>query len=147
MTFSPEHGTCRCGAVEIEVSAPPFMTMACHCRGCQRMTSSAFSLTMMVPAAALRVTRGETVRGGIGGPMGDHRFCDRCKSWLFTRFEGQDFVNVRPTMFDRPDWSRPFAEVQTAEKLDWVQLPVRHSFERFPPPEQYGPLIAEFTGG
>lgn len=27
----------------------PILTMACHCRGCQRMSASAFSLTAMFP--------------------------------------------------------------------------------------------------
>lgn len=145
MTFNTETGTCRCGAVEIEMAAPPIMISACHCRGCQRMSASAFSLTMMVAGDAFRVTRGETVRGGIKGPMLDHRFCPDCLSWMFTRIEGRDFVNVRPAMFDNPAWRMPFIEVQTAEKLDWVTIPARHSFERFPPPEAYGPLIAEFA--
>ena len=109
------------------------------------MSASAFSLTMMVPAAAVTVIKGETVRGGAESEMLDHRFCGACKSWLFTRIVGQDFINVRPGIFDRPDWQRPFIEVQVAEKLDWVSLPVHHAYDRFPPPEDFGRLIAEFA--
>jgi hypothetical protein len=37
-----QEGGCRCGQVRIKVTVPPFLTMACQCTGCQRMTGSAF---------------------------------------------------------------------------------------------------------
>ena len=138
-------GSCRCGNTRIEISAPPFMTSACHCSGCQKMSSSAFSLTAMVPAAAFRVTAGEPVKGGVRGPQLDHYFCPDCKTWMFTRIAGQDFVYVRPTLLDDPRWTEPFIETMTAEKLAWVRTPARHSFEGFPAPEDYQRLVAEFA--
>ena len=57
----PAVGRCRCGQLRIEVSAPPIMTAACHCRGCQRMSASAFSLTALMPGDAFRVVDGEPV--------------------------------------------------------------------------------------
>lgn len=142
----PLGGTCRCGRTRIEIAAAPIMTSACHCRGCQRMSASACSLTAMVPTAAFHVTRGEPVRGGIKGPELDHRFCAHCMTWIFTRIAGMDaFVNVRPTMFDDPRWSRPFIETMTAEKLPWAETGARYSFVGFPPVEDYGRLMEEFA--
>lgn len=142
----PLVGTCRCGRVSIEIAAPPIMISACHCRGCQRMSSSAYSLTAMIPAQAFRVIEGEAVKGGVQGPELDHFFCSFCKTWMFTRVVGMDgFVNVRPTMFDDPRWSEPFIETMTAEKLPWVQTPARHSYEGFPPVEDYEQLVKEFA--
>jgi hypothetical protein len=93
-------GQCRCGKVRIKTSAPPLLTMACHCTGCQRMSASAFSLSAAFPVASFSVSQGETVIGGLHGPAG-HHFCAHCKSWMFTRSEGMEwFVNVRPAMFD-----------------------------------------------
>lgn len=139
-------GTCRCGDIEIEVTAPPFMTAACHCRGCRKMSSSAYSLTAMFSRQALRVTKGEPVKGGRKGPELDHFFCPSCMSWMFTRITGMDdFVNVRPTMFDKPEWTRPFIETMTAEKLPWVETPARHSYEAFPPMEDFQKLMREFA--
>jgi hypothetical protein len=98
-TDFPCVGHCRCGALRIEIAAPPVLTAACHCRGCQRMSASAFSLTAMVPAEAFKVLEGELVKGGIHGPNLDHYCCANCKSWVFTRIVGFDaFVNVRPTI-------------------------------------------------
>jgi hypothetical protein len=140
----PMPGARRCGAVRIRASAPPLITLACHCRGCQRMSSSAFSLTAMFAADAFAVIDGSPVQGGKPG-NGMHHFCGTCMSWMFTRPPGMDFVNVRPTMFDATDWFVPFAESYTCEKLPWASTPATHSFERFPPMEQYQALIAEYA--
>lgn len=50
----PSEGRCRCGEVQFRISAPPILTMACHCRGCQRMSASAFSLSAAIPSGGLR---------------------------------------------------------------------------------------------
>ena len=86
----PWEGGCRCGAVRIRVTKPPLLTAACHCTGCQRMSASAFSLTLSVPADGFEVIEGEPVIGGLHGPQAHHYHCDRCKSWMFTRIEGMD---------------------------------------------------------
>jgi hypothetical protein len=146
MDFTPRTATCRCGNLQIEVSAPPIMTAACHCRGCQRMSASAFSLTAIFPAQAFRVVKGTPVKGGIQGPTLDHFFCPDCKTWMFTRVVGMsDIVNLRPTMFDTPQWSDPFIETMTRSKLPWATTPARHSFAEFPSQAEFPRLIAEFA--
>jgi hypothetical protein len=49
-----QEGGCRCGQVRIKVSSAPFLTMACHCTGCQRMTARAFSLSAAIPSQGFR---------------------------------------------------------------------------------------------
>ena len=145
-SLGPAAGTCRCGNTRMEVSAPPLATMVCHCRGCQRMTSSAFSLSALIPAEAFRVTAGEPVRGGLRGPDLHHYFCPDCMSWMFTRIDGlDDVVNVRTTLFDEPRWTDPFIETMTAEKLPWVQTPARHRYEGFPSMEDFQALIEAYV--
>lgn len=142
----PMEGGCRCGAVRFRIDAAPMVTMACHCAGCQKMTGSAYSLTVMVPSAGFAVTKGEPIRGGMREGVIHHQHCDACKSWVFTRFEpDMGFVNVRSTMLDAASWAAPFIESCTAEKLPWATTPARHSFAAFPPKEAYGPLMAEFA--
>ena len=141
----PWDGECRCGRLRIHVSVPPILTAACHCRGCQRMSASAYSLTAMIPSNGFAVTQGDP---GIGGLHGEHRhfFCPHCKSWMFTRPHGFDqFVNVRPTMLDDVTWFVPFIETYTSEKLPWATTPALHSFERFPQMTDYAGLVAEYA--
>lgn len=139
----PVDGACMCGQVKLRVTAPPIITMACHCKGCQKLSASAFSLTAMIPADALEVT-GQTQIGALHGDNPYH-YCPHCLNWLYTRLSGAPFINIRPTMFDVPAWSTPFIESYVTERLPWARTSARHSFAKFPEPESYGPLMAEFA--
>ncbi len=141
----PWEGRCRCDRVRLRVTQPPIMATACHCTGCQRMSSSAFSLNLMLPAAGLQILTGEPVVGGLHGPS-KHLFCGHCMTWMFTRPEGMDqLVNLRPSMLDDHSWFEPFVETYTGEKLPWARTPATHSFARFPEASDYEGLIREFA--
>jgi hypothetical protein len=143
----PWEGGCRCGRVRIRLTEPPLIATACHCTGCQRMTASAFSLTLTFTSPALRVIAGEPVLGGLHGPT-RHYHCAHCKSWIFTRPEGMDdYVNVRAPMLDESRWISPFVEVWTREKFPWANTSATYSYETVPPIEEYGKLIQEYAQG
>jgi hypothetical protein len=141
----PCEGGCRCGQVRIRIAAQALLTMACHCSGCQRMTGSAFSLSVAIPSDGFSVTGGEPVIGGMHGAT-RHFFCPHCMSWMFTRPEGLDFfVNVRPTMLDDSTWFVPFIETMTSERLPWATTPAKYSYERWPEMSEFDGLIKEYT--
>jgi hypothetical protein len=146
----PVEGGCRCGQVRFRVSAPPLVTSACHCTGCQRMSSSAYSLTATVLTDAFEVLQGEPVIGGLHGET-RHYFCPHCMSWMFTQADAiAGLTNVRSALLDDPRWTEPFVETFTAEKLSWVTTTAAHSYETFPSFEEYGDLMkayAEWSGG
>lgn len=137
-------GGCRCGEIRFKVFGDPLITMACHCRGCQRMTASAYSVSAFYPADRFEVLAGEPVAGALRGPQ-RHLYCPSCLSWVFTRPEGMDdFVNVRSTLLDSPQNDAPFIETVIAEALPWARIGAAHAFEGFPPREQFPALIGEF---
>jgi hypothetical protein len=138
-------GSCRCGAVRFEADGAPLVTMACHCRGCQRMSASAFSLSSLFPADRFRLTQGETVRGGLrSGP--DHRFCASCMSWLYTVPEGlEEFVNVRSPMFEDAAEHRPFIETFTSERLGWAVSGAERSYDAVPGEAEFGGLMEAYA--
>ena len=156
----PADGSCRCGRVHFRISKPPILTMVCHCRGCQKMTASAYRLSAAIPGDGFEVSKGEPVfgvlHGGDAGAQGGslagedfgHYFGGWCMSWMFTRPPPAlgDFVNIRVTLMDDTAWFTPFMETQTAEKLPWVTTPAARTFERFPSMEEFGGLIAEYAG-
>lgn len=140
----PWTARCRCERLQMRVTMAPVVTMACHCTGCQRMTASAFSLSVLLPAAGFEVTAGETE---IGGLHGDHRHfhCAYCKSWAFTRPAGMDgFVNLRAMTLDDRAWYVPFVETCTSEAFPWAKTGATHSFPNIPPVEAFGPIVSEF---
>lgn len=142
----PWDGGCRCGEVRVRVTRAPLLTGACHCTGCQRMSASAFSLSIAVPADGFEVTAGEPVRGGLGTGPQNHFHCPRCKAWLFTRVQGFDwFVNVRAPVLDDHAWCTPFSEFWTSEKLPWAATGAPHSYETVPGMAEFEPLMKAFA--
>jgi hypothetical protein len=147
----PLAGQCRCGDIRLRIDAPPILTMACHCRGCQRMSASAYSLSAAIPTRGFEVTRGEPVLGGLRDPQLRHFFCPACMSWMFTRPPAivtrflPEFVNVRATMFDDVSWFSPFIETWTRTKLPWATTTAAHSYAEFPPEADYAMLLAKFA--
>ena len=141
----PQQGSCRCGRVKLRISKPPLLTMACHCTGCQKMSSSAYSLSAAIPSDGFEVIEGEPVIGGLHGPA-KHYFCEYCMTWMFTRPDGIDFfVNLRPTMLDDPTWFSPFVETWTSKKLPWAATPAKYSYAALPAMDEYQGLIGEYT--
>jgi len=132
-----------CGQVRMKISAPPIMTMACHCKGCQKLSASAFSLTAMIPAEGVEVVGGTAI-GALHGES-KYEYCPRCLNWLLTRPADVPFVNIRPTMFDVPAWSTPFIESFVCEKLSWARTSAVRSFDQFPGAGDYGMLMQAYA--
>jgi hypothetical protein len=141
----PIDGRCRCDRLRVRLTEAPIMTAACHCFGCQRMSSSAFSLTAMCIASAFAVTKGEPVIGGLHGNDLHHFFCGYCMTWIFSRPAPlPHVVNVRPTMFDDHAWFAPFIETYTKARLHWAHTGALRSFLEFPPMDAFGMLLQEY---
>lgn len=141
----PWNAACLCGQVRMVISAAPVITMACHCRGCQKLTGGAYSLSLLIPSAGFAVTEGEPVIGGLHGPD-RYWFCPHCKCWPYTQPQAlPDIVNVRPALLEDASWFTPFAETMAASRLPGAVTGARHSFDAYPPMDQFGPLMAEFA--
>jgi hypothetical protein len=121
------------------------MSGACHCTGCQRMSASAFSLSVAIPADGFAVIAGEPTIGGLHGAT-RHYFCPHCMTWMFTRPEGMDwFVNLRTTMLDHAGSLAPFVETYAAEKLPFAQTGAVRSFKTLPPMDAWEGLMREYA--
>ncbi len=143
----PWNASCLCGQVRMRITAPPVIAGACHCKGCQKLTSGAYSLTLMLPISGFEV-EGETQLGALHRPESQHHYCTRCLSWLYTTAPGLEqmgFLNFRPTMLEDSSWVVPFIESQTAEKLPGAVTGAKHSFEGWPPPTEYGRLMQDYA--
>jgi len=142
----PWSAACMCGRLKMRITAPPLVAMACHCTGCQKLTSGAYSLTLMLPASGFEVLEGETELGGLHRDESRHHFCTHCKNWLYTGpFMGGQFINFRPTMLEDASWFAPYIESYVSEKLPGVVTGARHSFDQFPAPQDYPRLMEGFA--
>jgi hypothetical protein len=142
----PWEGGCRCGEVRFRVTAPPLLGAACHCSGCQRMTSSAYALSLTLTKQGFEVTKGEPVLGGLQAEP-KHYHCPACKSWMYTCPTSLPWmVNLRPTMLDDHAWFRPLVDFYRAEGFAWAATGAKHSFDTVPDDEAaIGPLVAEYA--
>lgn len=143
----PWTASCLCGRVTMRITAPPVMSGACHCTGCQKLTSGAYSLTLMLPISGFEV-EGATQIGALHRAESQHHYCSHCLNWLYTTSPGLEkmgLLNFRSTMLDDATWVVPFIESQTAEKLPGAATGAKHSFERFPDPSDYGRLMQDYA--
>ena len=60
---------CRCGAVEIEISAEPIVQFYCHCDDCQAVHGGAYAPESVYPADAVKVVRGDPGLPPRGDPV------------------------------------------------------------------------------
>ena len=83
----PQTGGCQCGKVRYEITEAPQLVYTCHCRDCQRITRSAFSLGIALPETAFRLTAGETravERMADSGRLNTRFVCPDCACWVYS---------------------------------------------------------------
>jgi hypothetical protein len=121
-----------CGAVKVHVTALPLLTLACHCRGCQKFSASAFSLTTMFQSESVSFT-GPLQKGGLKDPDRVHHFCKSCLNFIYSQIKGAEHrINLRTSVLHDAASFKPFVEVMAEEKMPWAHVPIAHSFSRYP---------------
>lgn len=140
----PWEGGCLCGSIRFLVSAPPLLTLACHCSWCQKRSASVFSPVISLPGHGFAITRGQPEAGWTPSEH-RHFFCPRCKNWLYLSVSGMDVINFRATMLDEHRWFTPYLEIFAENKLPWVSTLARHSFSGMPDAGTFASLMQSFA--
>jgi hypothetical protein len=122
----PQSGGCQCGGLRYEITEAPQMVYTCHCTDCQRLTSSAFSMAVVVPAEAFRLTRGEPrplQKTADSGRVTTRWVCPQCGSWICGAPTPGSSLRVRAGTLDDNSWLRPTTHFWTRSKQTWIALP------------------------
>ena len=83
---------CRCGAVEVEISAEPIVQFYCHCDDCQAVHGGAYAPESVYPADAVKVVRGDPTTWRL---KRNPRFtCRECGTRLFIDVEARRLRGV-----------------------------------------------------
>lgn len=128
----PFEGSCLCGSVQVRATASPLLTLACHCRDCQKLSASAYSLTTMFPSDSFSCT-GALITGGLGSQGRTHYFCKSCLNFVYSQIGGADQrINLRTSVLNEAASFEPFIELMTDQKMPWANVPAVHSFSQFP---------------
>ena len=118
-------GQCHCGAITYEAEVEPGTVNVCHCLDCQRLTGSAFRLTIPAPAAHFRLVAGtprQYVKVADSGARRVHAFCERCGAPVYACApENPQTYSLRVGGLDeREALGRPARQIWTRRRLAWI---------------------------
>ena len=143
----PLLGGCLCGAIRYEVRGAPLLVTACHCRDCQKRTSSAYSMNMPTRARDFALVSGtprEVVRETPSGSVTTHLYCDACMSRLASLPQKTPgIVSVRPGTLDDTSWLVPTLHIFARSALPGAVPAGATAFETDPP--DFAPFAAAFA--
>ena len=126
-------GQCHCGAVTYEVSGEPTHRALCHCKDCRRHSGAPMVGWALFPNDQVTIT-GET-REYSSSEHGRRHFCASCGTSLFYTNDVifPNATDVQYATLDDPDAFEPQAQIQTAERIGWMEkLEKLPQFERYP---------------
>ncbi len=122
----PLKGSCQCGAVRYLLKGKPLAFYICHCKECQKQSSSAFGESLRVRIADLEI-RGKVksfVRGSNSGTKVHCDFCPNCGTRLFHRRPtNKDSLNIKAGTLDDSSWLKPAGHIWTKSRQSWVIIP------------------------
>lgn len=118
-------GGCLCGNIRYTCEAEPMMMAICHCKNCQKQTSTSFSILVAVPKDSLNI-EGELSAYNDQGSSGQaviRKFCGECGSPIMSD------VAALPTMdflkagtLDDTSWLKPEAQLWCDSAQSWIKL-------------------------
>jgi hypothetical protein len=119
-------GGCLCGAVRYECNAEPLGMAICHCTHCQKVSGSAFSVNIVVPAPSV-TWQGQSASyadtGESGKPL-SRKFCRSCGSSLATETEAlPGAIIIKAGTLDDKSSLKPNYHIWTGSAQPWVQIP------------------------
>ncbi len=122
----PLSGSCQCGGVTYRLLEPPIAVAACHCKQCQKLSTSAFSITAMVRSCAVEFTgeMKEWSRVASSGNVSAARFCPTCGNHIY-HFNPADPTKImlKPSTLADTSPIQPTIHVWVSEKQDWYTIP------------------------
>lgn len=126
-----QEGGCSCGRTRYKLTDSALIVHACHCRMCQRLTGSNNAINILIEAANIALSSGETVEILAHTPSGEGQVITRCKFcfdalWSeyrrFTKWHRASVRFVRAGTLDAPEAFPPDVHIFTESKQPHVCL-------------------------
>jgi hypothetical protein len=129
-------GSCQCGAVRYTVAAPLPPAYACHCGECKKQSASAFSMSVPVEWARLKVAGVTAIHETIafGGARKLACFCGKCGTRMWHR-SAQDsaWITLKVGTLDDASVISPRGHLWVSKKQPWIILdPALPAFDTQP---------------
>ncbi len=129
-------GSCLCGTIAWETSAPIELMHHCHCGRCRKAHGAAYATAAMSNAGGFRFARGQDhVTRFRSSAALQRAFCDRCGSVVpddQSLWNDNVFLAMGP--LDDDPGARPEFHIFVASKAPWVEIRDElPAFDAYPP--------------
>ncbi len=120
-------GKCLCGSIQYSSDAEPIFSIICHCDDCQRQTGTAFSMTVGVPKASMKINNEDKLKEFIGesasGNKVRRKFCPDCGSPIISMIAmAPDMYMIKAGTLDDKSWIKPTHQFWCSSKQPWLEL-------------------------
>ena len=118
-------GGCLCGSIRYTCEADPMMMAMCHCKNCQKQTSSAFSVLVAVPKGALKIEGSLSAFNdqGTSGQAFIRKFCGKCGSPILSEVDAMPTMDfLKAGTLDDTSWLKPNAQLWCDSAQSWLTL-------------------------
>ncbi|MBE0705362.1 MAG: GFA family protein [Afipia sp.] len=138
----PLMGGCQCARVRYRILAMPVVFYLCHCKECQRHTSSAFGESLRVRSADLEIDGDlKTVRRiAESGASREGRFCPECGVRIVHGSVGSELVNVKAGTLDDTSWLFPAGHIWVRSKQPFFKIDAGELYYPGQPADNYAAL-------
>jgi len=126
--FMPVNASCQCGQVSYVLRKPPVNVLACHCQECQKLSTSPFSVTVIVAAADIEFSgeMREWERQSESGNRNIACFCLGCGNRIYhydPADDGMVRLKLKPVGLDDCLMLKPTVHLWVSEKQPWYEIP------------------------
>jgi len=127
----PQTGGCQCGSIRYRLNATPSMLYVCHCRDCQKQSSSAFGMSLIVSLDDVEFLQGRDLlktwdTRGDDGLVKRCAFCRHCGSRIYHgSVTANRPVSIKAGSLDDTGWLRPVAHIWLDRAQPWIKVDPR----------------------
>jgi hypothetical protein len=117
-------GQCHCGAIRYEAEIDPARVSACHCTDCQRLSGSAYRVSVPAPKETFRLLTGTPrvyFKTADSGNKRAHTFCPDCGSPIYSSaISDPPMYSLRVGCLDQRAQLPPAKQIWCRSSLDWA---------------------------
>ena len=121
----PARGSCQCGNVQYQIVEDPLITYNCHCRECQKLSTSAFSLSMLLMRSGLEILSGDLQsweRPADSGSTALCWFCPTCGNRIYHENPAApELIRLKPGTLEDTSELNPVAHLWTCREQPWMK--------------------------
>jgi hypothetical protein len=118
-------GSCHCEAITYEAEVDPATAGICHCTDCQKLSGTAFRVTIRAALGTFRLVAGTPrvyTKTAESGAKREQAFCEHCGSPIYSASPGPEprSYNLRTGTIHQRDQLRPMRQIWSRSKLPWL---------------------------